>query len=63
MLSKKNKNKTKLRLSPKKIAFASLILHGAVSQAGNKVPALAHWQLKKWSLGDPLMYKLAACTA
>ncbi len=25
-----------------------------------KVPALA--QFKKWSLGDPLMYKLAACS-
>ncbi len=33
------------------IAFASLIWHGAVSKACEKVPALA--QLKKWSLGDP----------
>ena len=34
------------------IAFASLIWHGAVSKACEKVPALA--QLKKWSLADPL---------
>jgi hypothetical protein len=33
------------------IAFASLIWHGAVSKACEKVPALA--QLKKWSLGAP----------
>ena len=37
-----------------------MIWHGDVSQAGKKVPALA--QLKKWSLGDPLMNKLAACS-
>jgi hypothetical protein len=37
------------------IALTSLIWHGAVSQACEKVPALA--QLKKWSLGDPLMNK------
>ena len=43
------------------IAFASLIWHGAVSKACEKVPALA--QLKKWSLGDPLMIKLTACIA
>ena len=41
------------------IAFASLTWHGAVSKACEKVPALA--QLKKWSFGDPLMSKLAAC--
>ncbi len=43
------------------IAFASLIWLGAVSQACEKVPALA--QLKKWSLGDPLVIKLTACIA
>jgi hypothetical protein len=42
------------------IALASLIWHGVVSDACEKVPALA--QLKKWSLGDPLMSKLAACS-
>ena len=51
-----------LRLAPL-IAFARLTWHGggdgAVSKACEKVPALA--QLKKWSLGDPLMSKLAAC--
>jgi hypothetical protein len=42
------------------IALASLIWRGVVSEskAGRKVPALA--QLKEWSLGDPLMGKLAA---
>ncbi len=38
----------------------TLIWHGVVSRACAKVPALA--QLKKWSLGDPLMNKLAACS-
>ena len=38
--------------------FASLIWHGAVSKACEKVPALA--QLKKWSLGDPLTSQLLA---
>jgi hypothetical protein len=33
------------------IALASLIWHGDVSKACEKVPALA--QLKKWSVGDP----------
>ena len=41
------------------VALASLTWHGVVSKACEKVPALA--QLKKWSLGDPLMSKLAAC--
>ncbi len=37
-----------------------MIWQAVVSKACEKVPALA--QLKKWSLGDPLMNKLAACS-